>query len=521
MAFEALQRAWPEQRTLQRDERGLFVDKPPGVACRGATQEWPSWDLLERLRWSDGLPAFELPLRASGVTWLVPPASGMSRPAAEGAATLAPPLARLSYVLGVEDCSLAPQGRLAVAGAEAPQGIEYEVWRRRGRRALLKVRAALPPEQVVASFAAAGQPVVGTEPEPTATRWLLHVERVQGPGIDVSAPLPIELDSWLAGEPQGSPLRFEHALLQAATVRARLIMEQQAQRLLAEGAGEIAGLNVDRYGDYAVLELSSEEAWAERERLAECLLAYGARGVYLKRRLRADLRRQDRAELAPALPVRGSSAPEALCVRNASLAFWVRLGDGHGTGLFLDQRQNWQRVQGSVQGNTLLNLFSHTGAFSVAAGAGGAAGCTSVDLSKRALSRLAENLELNGLSGPKQRLLPADVLQWLARARRARKRFGWIVLDPPSFGTRQRGVLRAESDYQALVADCVELLAPGGALLCVSHQRAFSAADLSALVLAALAARGRSGHVSTWLGGWDAATLPGVSSTKSVLAQLE
>lgn len=521
MAFESLQRAWLEQRTLHRDERGVFVDKPAGVACRGGVPGYPSWDLSERLGWPELVPGFAQPIEASGVTWLVPASAGPASSTAEATGSLPAPLERLSYVLGVEDCSLPPQGRLRAAAAGAGGSIDYEVWRRRGRRSLLKARAAQAPGQVVAAFAAAGQPVVGAEPAPTATRWLLHVERAQGAGIDVSAPLPAELESWLAGEPQGSPQRFEHALLQAAAVRARLIAEQQAQRLLAEGAGEIAGLNVDRYADYAVLELSSEEAWAERERLAECLLAHGARGVYLKRRLKTDLRKQDRAELAPALPVRGSSAPEALCVRNGALAFWVRLGEGLGTGLFLDQRQNWERVQRSVQGATLLNLFSHTGAFSVAAGAGGAAGCTSVDLSKRALSRLAENLELNGLSGPSQRLLPADVLQWLARARRAQQRFGWIVLDPPSFGTRRQGVLRAESDYQALVADCVELLAPGGSLLCVSHQRGFSAASLGQLVQAALAARGRSGHVSGWLGGWDAATLPGVSGTKSVLAQLK
>jgi 23S rRNA G2069 N7-methylase RlmK/C1962 C5-methylase RlmI len=112
-------------------------------------------------------------------------------------------------------------------------------------------------------------------------------------------------------------------------------------------------------------------------------------------------------------------------------------------------------------------------------------------------------------------------LHWLARARRSQQRFDWIVLDPPSFGTRRRGVLRAESDYAALVADCVELLAPAGRLLCVSHQRGFSAGQLSQLVQAALPARGRSGRVSTWLGGWDAATLAGVSGTKSVLAQVE
>jgi 23S rRNA G2069 N7-methylase RlmK/C1962 C5-methylase RlmI len=523
MAFEALQRAWSEQTTLHRDERCTLVDKPAGVACLGSTPEFPSWDLVERLL-AHGVaelePVLPLPLAASGMVLLVPPGAAPAARAAVAAGKLPPPLETLGYVAGVEDCSLAPQGRLPLGPAGSPS-VEYQVWRRRGPRALLKVRAALLPEHLVAALAAAGQVVVGTEPVPSATRWLLHIERAQGSGIDASAQLPLELESWLAGEPQGTPQQFEGALRRAAMPRARLIAEQEAQRLLAEGAGEIAGINVDRYGAYAVLELSSEEAWSERERLAECLLAHGARGVYLKRRLRTDLRKRERAELAPSLPVRGAAAPDALCVRNASLAFWVRLGDGLGTGLFLDQRQNWERVVRSARGATLLNLFSHTGAFSVAAGAGGAVGCTSVDLSKRALSRLAENLELNGLSGPTQRLLPADVLQWLARARRSQQRFGWIVLDPPSFGTRRGGVLRTESSYQELVADCVELLSPGGALLCVSHQRGLSAAELTRLVQKAIGQRGRSGRVATWLGGWDAASLPGVSSTKSVLAQLE
>src|SRR5688572_8963700 len=332
MAFEALQRAWFSQRTLQRDERGILVDKPAGVACRGETPDFPSQGLVERVS-EQGLPGFvpalALPLQASGVAWLVP-ADGVvaALNTSSRAGGLPAPLESSSYVVGVEDCSLSSQGRLQVNVAGRAAALEYQSWRRHQGRALLKVRGALLPEHVVAGFAAAGQPVAGTEEEPTSTRWLLHVERVQGIGVEVSAPLPPEFESWLAGEPRGSSRRFEHALQQAAAVRARLIAEQEAHRLLAEGAGVIAGLNVDRYGDYAVLELSSEEAWAEREQLADCLLAHGARGVYLKRRLRADLRKQDRAELAPALPVRGSAAPEGLCVRNASLAFSVRLGEG-------------------------------------------------------------------------------------------------------------------------------------------------------------------------------------------------
>jgi 23S rRNA G2069 N7-methylase RlmK/C1962 C5-methylase RlmI len=145
----------------------------------------------------------------------------------------------------------------------------------------------------------------------------------------------------------------------------------------------------------------------------------------------------------------------------------------------------------------------------------------SVDLSKRALGRLRLNLELNGLSGPQHRLLESDALVWLARAGRAERRFGWIVLDPPSFGTRRGGVLSAERDYAGLVASALGLLERGGRLLCVSHQLGFSQRDLSELVTQAIAASGRSGRVDNWVGGWDAPTLPGVSGTKSVLAQVE
>jgi 23S rRNA (cytosine1962-C5)-methyltransferase len=248
---------------------------------------------------------------------------------------------------------------------------------------------------------------------------------------------------------------------------------------------------------------------------------HGARGVYVKRRLRADLRKQDPLLLAPPLPLRGSPALEEVCVRQGELRFWVRLGDGLATGLFLDQRESWERVRCGVRGQSLLNLFSYTGAFSVAAASGGASGSVSVDLSKRALGRLRLNLEHNGLSGPQHRLLASDVLVWLARAGRAQRRFGWIVLDPPSFGTRRGGVLRAERDYAGLVTSALGLLERGGRLLCVSHQLGLSQRELSELVAQAVRASGRAGRIENWVGGWDAATLPGVSGTKSVLAQVE
>jgi 23S rRNA (cytosine1962-C5)-methyltransferase len=143
-----------------------------------------------------------------------------------------------------------------------------------------------------------------------------------------------------------------------------------------------------------------------------------------------------------------------------------------------------------------------------------------VDLAGRALSRLAENLELNGWSGSRHRLLKADVPAWLARTRRNQRRYDLVVLDPPSFGTRARGVLSTERDNAALVEGALGVLAPGGRLLSVSHHRKISSLELEQQLARACDSLGLAVRLEALVGGWDCPSLPGVTATKSVLAQL-
>jgi len=527
MAFESLQGDWVGARTLYRDQRYLIVDKPAGIRCGPRDSEIvASQDADERpvprAESADGgaesVPLVPVPERASGVTLL-----GLGDTAAPGQSDGWPsPVLELGMVVGIDDCRLPAEGELTTREGSLPVSLRYRVTRRHAGRALVLVSGRARPELVARAFAAERQPLVGDSEAggSPATRLFLHVQRVQLGSREVTAALPIEFESWLSGAAERAPGRLAEALLEAAPARSQLWPRYQAYRMLGEEAGEIAGLTVERYADHAVLSLSSETAWNERERLADCLMDHGARGVYVKRRVRADLRGQDPLQLAPPAPLRGSPAPDSFAVRLGSLQFWVSLGDGLSTGLFLDQRINWDRVRQGAGGLKLLNLFSYTGAFSVAAAAGGAASTVSVDLAGRALGRARQNLELNGLSGPQQHLLRSDVLAWLDRARRTGRRFDWIVLDPPSFGTRAKGVLRADRDYGSLVSNALALLEPGGRLLCVSHQLGLSAAELSALVLGACRAGGHVARVEPWVGGFDAPSVPGVSATKSVLARL-
>ena len=74
----------------------------------------------------------------------------------------------------------------------------------------------------------------------------------------------------------------------------------------------------------------------------------------------------------------GEQAPEPLLVTENGVQFATYLNEGLLTGIFLDQkRSSWSISRWFAVGKTVLNMFSYTGAFSVAAAMGGAVATTS------------------------------------------------------------------------------------------------------------------------------------------------
>src|SRR6185369_2406595 len=68
-------------------------------------------------------------------------------------------------------------------------------------------------------------------------------------------------------------------------------------------------------------------------------------------------------------------------------------------------------------------------------------------------------------------LVDADALPWLDRAAKAGERWDLALLDPPSFATTKKSRFSAASDYRALAARVMAVLAPGGRLLaCTNHR---------------------------------------------------
>ena len=150
-------------------------------------------------------------------------------------------------------------------------------------------------------------------------------------------------------------------------------------------------------------------------------------------------------------------------VREGDMSFEVHLGEGLHTGLFLDQRDNRGWIRSQAKGKRVLNLFSYTGAFSVAALKGGAKEVVSVDFSKNYLGWLQRNVEHNGLGADTAPTYAMDVFEFLKRSKKRAEMYDLIIIDPPTF-SRGKRIFSTEKDLGGLVALASELLRKGGHL---------------------------------------------------------
>ena len=319
---------------------------------------------------------------------------------------------------------------------------------------------------------------------PNASRLMMHVSTLlldhpqTGDRLVVTAPAPWTFAAWMKDGQVAdlAPQQLTEVVADAIARRHGLVSRGLGALRLIHGEAEgLDGIDVEWLGGYAVVWADEQVPSWVREQVIDHIAASGALGVYLKVRPKHASRIVDarRAALVQSLPVRGAQAPEVMAVSEGGLRFELRLGEGLGTGLFLDQRSNRDWVRSASRGKSVLNLFAHTCSFTVAAAAGGAARTVSVDASSRVLDVGSRNLEANGFGGPNHELVCDDAIQWLREAHRRGMDFDLVILDPPSFSTTRGGRMSVQKDYESLARACLDIVSPrGGWLLACTNHRA-------------------------------------------------
>lgn len=263
-----------------------------------------------------------------------------------------------------------------------------------------------------------------------------------------------------------------------------------AWRWANEGGDALPGLAVDVYARQAFLHVY-DAAWRPAlHDVAAALLAAGpVVGVYATFRTRE-------ADEPNAFLAGERAAGDSLDVVEAGLRYRIHLGAGAPTGLYLDQRDNRLKIAELAAGATLLNTFSYTCSFSLAAAARGAR-TTSVDLAKPALETAKKNFATNNLDLAGHRFFAEDVFVFLPRLVRRGEQFAVVLLDPPTFARGKKGVFSVEKNYGDLVKAAAPLVAPGGRLVAFANTHRMSAAGWTAQVAEALP-RGEFNEEAHW-----------------------
>lgn len=233
-----------------------------------------------------------------------------------------------------------------------------------------------------------------------------------------------------------------------------------AFRLFNQEGDGFGGLTVDLYGDYAVFSWYNSYVYQIRQTISEAFRQVFPEvlGAYEKIRFKG-------LDYESA-HVYGQEAPDFFTVLENGVLYQVFMNDGLMTGIFLDQHEvRGSLVDGLAMGKSLLNMFSYTAAFSVAAAMGGASQTTSVDLAKRSRELSQAHFQANGLSTDEHRFIVMDVFEYFKYAKRKDLTYDVIVLDPPSFARNKKQTFSVGKDYHKLISQSLEILNPGGIII--------------------------------------------------------
>ncbi len=497
---------------LFEDEHYLFVHKPAGLAVNTQQKGRPAGvvEALDALGAETGLrPCFKLEKYTSGVLVLAKTPTAGDR----FAEAIKRGDARLTYAAVVrgkvkpppaaDRARRSPPGRpRPKTKPAAPKRLPVELIRQFDQCALVRmsaqqsggtrVRAALRGLRLPVLDDARFDPRPG---KPQSGRFYLHLEEitfkhpVTGANHRVFAPIPPLFERVARGDS-----KLEAHLDAALAARMPCLLDDQtdAFRLLNASVDGVSGLMAEKLGNVLILHALQGKFQGDDQTLVTAAKWYAknlgiktafAKRIPLDRGRASKLAATDRdptGSAQHASPIWGRPAESEITISEHGIHYIVRPNDGFMTGLFLDHRDNRARMRRIARGKRVLNLFSYTCGFTVAAAIGKARSTVSVDLSKKYLEWGKGNLSANNIDLDDHRFYCCDAFEYFKRAERQEHRFDVIILDPPTFSRTKKpaGVFQVTKDMPRLIATALRFLDRSGEMLVSTNHGDLSTAWL-------------------------------------------
>ncbi|QDQ03056.1 class I SAM-dependent rRNA methyltransferase [Lysinibacillus fusiformis] len=236
-----------------------------------------------------------------------------------------------------------------------------------------------------------------------------------------------------------------------------------------EGDG-IGGMTIDFFDGYYMVSWYSAGIYSFKEAVYEALAeTVNYKAIYEKKRFDSKGQYMEQDDF-----VMGTPGEFPIIVKENGMNFAVNLNDGAMTGIFLDQREVRLAIRERYsQHKSMLNTFSYTGAFSVAASLGGATKTTSVDVAKRSVAKTIEQFSVNNIDYEAQDIKVMDVFHYFKYAQRHNLKFDLVVVDPPSFARTKQMTFSTAKDYPKLLMDTIEITEKNGIIVASTNNASF------------------------------------------------
>jgi len=291
------------------------------------------------------------------------------------------------------------------------------------------------------------------------------------------------------------------ACARAIDARSLFDIQSNGMRLIHGESDGLPGLVVDRYGDTLVAQFSSCGSERFKGVIVDALLKQtGLTRLYE----RSDASVRSLEGLPEATGWLAGSGSTELILTEHDWKLSLDVAEGHKTGFYLDQRDSrykFSQYARRMGFERVLNCYSYTGGFTVAALAGGAAHVTSIDSSGPAIQRAMANVALNGFDASRTTMRDFDVNAALRHYLKNGMTFDAIVLDPPKFAPTVAHAERAARAYKDINRLALMLLEPGGALFTYSCSGGISADLFHKIVAGAGLDAGVDAYITERLGG--------------------
>ena len=262
--------------------------------------------------------------------------------------------------------------------------------------------------------------------------------------------------------------------LQTALAWRTRCFDKPFYRLCYGESDYLPGVVIDRYGEYCAVQLTTagtEQCKTEIVQALQSLLAPS--GIVL----RNDSGARELEGLSNYVEVASGHVPQEVLIEENHTGFYALPLTGQKTGWFYDHRTNRRLLQEYARDRRVLDVFSYSGAWGMAALSAGASHASFVDASAGALEYVGQHAQLNGF---RDRILThkGDAFEVLNSLQQAGERFDIVVVDPPAFVKRRKDLAAGLRAYYDINRLALSLLKAEGLLVSASCSYHVSAEEL-------------------------------------------